>query len=390
MYSTVEARPNVALIVETSVVYGRQILHGVARYLRAYGTWSIFLDERELLAAPPEWLLEWDGDGVICRSTTPSFAQALRERRLAVVDLNDRYGELGFPHISSDMRAIGRMAAEHLLERGFRHLAYCGFSNEPWSAERLAGVEAALYGRGKLCGSFSSPWSGLREHRWQDERDRIAGWLSHLPRPLGLVACNDVRGQHILDACRVLGLAVPEEVAVVGVDNSETFCELCDPPLSSVLPNAERIGFEAAALLSRLMAGDPPPEHALKIPPKEVIVRQSSDVLAVEDPVTAAALRYIREHAHEGIDISDVVLHAAVSRSTLERRFRQFLGHSPQAELRHVRLKRVKQLLLDTDWPLERIAEAAGFTHPEYMMVQFKRVVGQTPSRWRQGHAGGF
>ncbi len=381
-----ETRPNVALIVETSVVYGRQILHGVARYLRAYGAWSIFLEERELLAAPPGWLLDWNGDGVICRSTTPAIAEALHERRLAVVDLNDRYSGLGFPHIGSDMPAIGRMAAEHLLDRGFRHIAYCGFSGEMWSFNRMTGVNDAVRSHGNLCGVFNSPWSGLREHRWQDERDRISTWLQGLPRPLGVVACNDVRGHHVLDACRMLDIAVPEEVAVIGVDNSEIFCELCDPPLSSVLPSAERIGFEAAALLSRLMNGDPPLNSARYIAPKEVVVRQSSDVLAVDDPAIASTLRYIREYAYEGISVADVVARISVSRSTLERNFRHFLGHSPQEEIRRVRLKRVKQLLIDTDWPLDRIAEAAGFEHPEYMMVQFKRMVGQTPTQWRRLH----
>lgn len=191
----------------------------------------------------------------------------------------------------------------------------------------------------------------------------------------------------MLDACRMLGIAVPEDVAVVGVDNSETFCELCDPPLSSVFPNAERIGFEAAALLGQLMNGHPPPDGALRIAPKKVIVRQSSDVLAVDDPAVASALRYIREHAHEGISVADVVARASVSRSTLERGFRYFLDHSPHEEIRRVRLKRVKQLLVDTDWSLDRIAEAAGFEHPEYMMVQFKRLTDQTPSQWRQVHA---
>lgn len=385
-----KTRPNVALIVETSVAYGRQILGGVARYLRAHGSWSIFLDERELSAAPPEWLLNWDGDGIICRSTTPEVAQALQERQLAVVDLNDRFRDLGFPHIGSDMPAIGRAAAEHLLERGFRHIAYCGFTNEPWSLDRLQGVKEAVAGNGKVCGVFNSSWSGLRKHRWQDERDAISAWLKALPRPLGVVACNDVRGQHVLDACRMLNIAVPEEVAVVGVDNSETFCELCDPPLSSVLPNAERIGFEAAALLSQLMDGKPPPKDKLRIAPNSVIARQSSDVLAIDDPAVALALRYIREHIREGISVSDITAQTLVSRSTLERKFRHFLGHSPQEEIRRTRLKRVKQLMLDTDWPLDHIAEVAGFEHPEYMMVQFKRSFGQTPTQWRQLHTVSF
>lgn len=379
-----KSRPNVALIVETAVVYGRQILHGVARYMRTCGGWSVFLDERELLAPPPDWLLDWDGDGVICRPTTPELAGTLRARGLAVVDLNDRYGSLGMPRIHSDMRAIGRMAAEHLLERGFRNIAFCGFRDEIWSLERLAGVEEAVRGRGCLLETFDSPVAGLREHTWQEERDHIAAWLQRLPRPLGVVACNDVRGHHVLDACRVLGLAVPEEAAVVGVDNAETFCELCDPPLSSVVPNAERVGYEAAVLLDRLMAGGAPWSEDLRIPPIGVVTRQSSDVVAVDDPVIARAVRFIRERACAGIAVEDVLADLPVSRSVLERGFRRYLGHSPHEEIRRVRLKRVRQLLAETDWPLERIAEATGYEHPEYMMVQFKRVVGMTPTEWRR------
>ena len=379
-----KSRPNVALIVETSVVYGRQILHGIARYMRATGGWSVFLDERELLAPPPDWLLDWDGDGVICRPTTPALAERLRARGLPVVDLNDRYGGLGIPRIASDMRAIGRMAAEHLLERGFRNLAFCGFHGELWSIERLAGVEDAVREQGQLHATFESPIAGLREHSWQEERDRIAAWLRTLPRPLGVVACNDVRGHHVLDACRVLGLAVPEEVAVIGIDNAETFCELCDPPLSSVVPGAERVGFEAAALLDRLMSNATSAVEDRLIPPTGVITRQSSDIVAVDDPAIARAVHFIRERACAGIGVDDVLAGLPVSRSALERGFRRYLGHSPHEEIRRVRLGRVQQLLAETDWTLERIAAVAGYEHPEYMMVQFKREVGMTPSEWRR------
>lgn len=379
-----KSRPDVALIVETSVVYGRQILHGIARYLRAHGNWSVFLDERELLAPPPDWLLKWNGDGVICRPTTPEIAKALRRRKIAVVDLNDRYGYLNLPRIASDMRAIGAMATEHLLERGFRHIAYCGFRDEIWSVERLRGIENTLIGSANLCGVFESSWQGLREHVWEKERDQICRWLQTLPRPLGIVACNDVRGHHVLDACRALHIAVPEEIAVIGVDNAETFCELCNPPMSSVLPDAERIGFEAASLLSRLMQGENANAQELLIEPQKVVTRQSSDVLAIDDPAIASAVRFIRENVCQGISVEDVLSNAPLSRAALERGFRRYLGHSPQEEIRRLRLRRVKQLLSETDWPLARIAEAVGFAHTEYMMVQFKRVVGQTPSQWRQ------
>lgn len=378
-------RRNVALIVETSVVYGRQILHGIARYLRAHAGWSVFLDERELRMPPPDWLSRWRGDGVICRSTTPEWARIFRRRRLPVVDLNDLHPDLGLPRVASDMRAIGRLGADHLRERGFQHLAFCGFSGEAWSNLRREGfLEAAPEAR-QTARVYESPWAGLRERPWEEERDQVARWLQGLPRPVGIMACNDARGQHVLDACRQLGAHVPDEVAVVGVDNAETFCELCNPSLSSVVPNAEGIGFEAAALLDRLMEGAAAPAESSLLPPLGVVTRQSSDVFAVDDPLVARAVRFIREHACQGIKVAHVLAEVRCSRSVLERRFREHLGHSPQAELRAIQLRRAKELLRETDWTLPQIAEASGITHPEYLSVLFKRETGLTPGEYRQG-----
>jgi LacI family transcriptional regulator len=277
------------------------------------------------------------------------------------------------------MEAIGRLAADHVLERGFRNVAYCGFEGEAWCDARLAGVRQRV----EPCAVFRTPWRGIREHAWQEERDLIAAWLGGLPRPLAVVTCNDVRGHHVLDACRTLGLAVPEEVAVVGVDNAETFCSLCDPPLSSVVPDAERIGYEAAELLQRLMCGESARPNARSIPPRGIVVRQSSDSIAISDPDVARAVRFIRENAHHPIGVEDVLHRTGISRSTLERRFRAALGRSPHDEIQRYRLGRVKKLLGETDWSLARIAEEAGYDHAEYMMVQFKRETGLTPTQWR-------
>jgi LacI family transcriptional regulator len=377
-------RRNVALIVETSVAYGRQILRGIARYLKMHGAWSVFLDERELRVPPPDWLSHWHGDGVICRSTNQEWARIFRRRQLPVVDLNDLYLDLGLPHVGSDMQAIGRLGAEHLRERGFRHLAYCGFSGEDWSAQRREGFVAAAQGVVGAGSIYESPWAGLREHSWQKERNQIARWLQMLPRPVGIMACNDVRGQHVLDACGHLGAHVPDEIAVVGVDNAETYCELCNPPLSSVVPDAERIGFEAAAWLDQLMDGKSVSQQNRLVAPLGVVTRQSSDVFAVEDPLIVRAVRFIREHACQGARVEDVLQEVKCSRSVLERRFREHLGRSPQAELRAVLLRRVQELLLETDWTLPRIAEACAIEHPEYLSVIFKRETGQTPGDFRQ------
>jgi LacI family transcriptional regulator len=376
--------PRVALIVEMSGIYGRQILQGVARYVRSHRPWSIFLEQRELRAPPPPWLLRRQWDGLICRSTDRTLARRLLKRKIPTVDLNDLYGGLGLPRIWSDMRAIGQLGAEHLLERNFRQFAFCGFEDETWSALRRDGFRDAIRDAGYGCDVYESPWHGRHVPEWDKDQERMARWIRDLPKPLGLMACNDVRGQQVLNACRMVEAAVPDEVAVVGVDNEEVLCELCDPPLSSVTPNPDRIGYEAAEMLDCLMAGGGMTVEERSVKPLGVAMRQSTDVLGIDDPDVAAAMRYIRENACNGLTVDDLVADLSVSRSLLERRFRRCLRRSPQQEIRLVQLKRVRQLLTETDLALDAIANLAGYKHPEYMSVVFKRLTGQTPGHYRE------
>jgi LacI family transcriptional regulator len=373
----------VALIVEMSGIYGRRILEGIARYLRSHEPWSVFLEQRELRAPPPPWLLKRPWDGIICRSTTPSLARAFRRRKLPVVDLNDLFSGLGLPRILSDMYGIGRLGAEHFLERGFRSFAFCGFRGETWSKRRCDGFCETLAKANADCAIYESPWYGRYVPEWDKEQEAIAQWIRTLPKPLGLMACNDVRGQQVLNACRAVGIAVPEEVAVLGADDEQVLCELCTPPLSSVIPNPERIGYEAAAVLDQLMLGIDPQIEERLIPPLGVAMRQSTDVLGVDDADVAAAVSLIRREACRGLTVEQVVAQVSISRSQLERRFRKYLGHSPQAEMRRVQLNRVRQLLTETDLSLSSIAKMAGYIHPEYMNVVFKRETGRTPGEYR-------
>ncbi|MHC2065928.1 XylR family transcriptional regulator [Bremerella sp. T1] len=376
-------RRRVMLIVETSLVYGREVLRGINRYVVANEPWSMFVDLRELAYRPPAWLENWDGDGIITRSTTPQLAEQLKAWNIPTVDLTDIYGDQGLPHIGTDHEAVGRMGAAHLLERGFRYFAFCGFSGHNWSTRRYHGFKDAIEKTAGPVELLEGPWDSSSALTWEQQQAQLCDWLRGLPRPIGIMACNDMRGQHVLDACRRINAAVPEEVAVIGVDNDELVCELCDPPLSSVMPNPQRIGFEAAALLDRLMKGEEPTQMSKLVEPLGIVTRQSTDVLAIEDPLVASAVKYIRQHACDGISVVDVLQHVPVSRSILERRFRKFIGRSPQAEIRNVQLKRVKQLLRETDLPLERIAGLSGYDHPEYMSVVFKRELGQTPGQYR-------
>jgi LacI family transcriptional regulator len=376
--------PHVALLVETSSIAGRRILQGIARYLRSHRPWSVFVEQRALETVPPSWLESWRGDGVISRWSRPAFAEAIRKARVAAIDLTHRGPSIGLPRIASEDDTIGRLAAEHLIERGFRCLAFCGFTDIRWSIRRRESFLGALGGQVAPGRVYESPWGGPEAQSWERDQQAIGRWLKLLPKPVGILACNDVRGLHVLDACQRAGLHVPEEAAVIGVDDDPLLCELCDPPLTSVVPNMERIGYEAAELLDRLMAGGEAGFEERMIPPLGVVTRLSTDVLAIDDARVATAVRFIRQHACEGITVRDVLEQIPLSRTALERQFRRYLGRSPQAEIRAVQLKRVKQLLAETDLKMERIAELAGFDHPEYLCVVFKRELGRPPGQFRR------
>ncbi len=376
--------PQVALIIESSVSYGRSMLQGIARYMSSHHRWSVYFEQHELGTAPPAWLASSHWDGILCRPTDPALARRLRRMKVPVVDLNDLYENLKLPWVGSNHRAIGCLGANHFIERGFRHFAFCGFSNELWAAQRRDGFRAAVEKENSPIPVYESPWRGSSVSRWDVEIEQIGKWLKNLPKPIGVMACNDARALHLLDACHQTGILVPEEVAVVGVDNEEIFCELCNPALSSVAPDAERIGYQAAELLDKLISGQSPACQRILIDPVRVVTRRSSDTLAIKDRTVAAAIRYISEQALHGCTVTDVTKLARVSRSFLERRFRQHLKRSPQAEIRRVQVSRIKQLLTETDFTLERISELSGFEHPEYMSVVFKRLVGQTPGQYRK------
>jgi len=371
-------------MIETSSIYGRRLLQGIARYMQSQRPWSVFLEQRELDSVPPQWLMSWKGDGVISRWTGPDIVSALHKTGVAVVDLSDRHSELGLVRINNDDHVIGHLAAQHLIERGFTSFGYCGFDNEHWATRRREAFLQSLSHSGYKGSVYESPWGGANARPWENEQMRISRWIRTLPKPVGVMACNDVRGLHVLDACQRSGHKVPDEVAVLGVDDDTLLCELCNPPLSSIITNPEQIGYEAASVLDRLMQGGRVDFKERLIPPMGATTRLSTDVLAIDDEHFVSAVRYIREHACRGITVDNVLDTVPLSRSTLERRFRQHLGRSPQNEIRIVQLNRAKQLLAETDHALHRIAEIVGFEHAEYFNVAFKRAFGCTPGQFRR------
>lgn len=379
-------RRKVALLIETSNAYGRGVLHGVVRYIREHEPWSFYIPEQGRGDLPPPWLAHWHGDGIIARIENQKIAKSVADSRLPAVDVSAARLLKRLPWVETDDRAISRLAAEHLLDRGFKHFGYCGDDRFNWSKWREQHFQARLHEAHHLCHRFqprAAPTAPLEK-----QVAEIARWLHKLPKPVALMACYDIRGQQVLEACRNDGLAVPDDVAVIGVDNDALLCDLSSPPLSSVIPNTERTGYEAARLLHRMMDGRSIPAEAHLISPLGVAARQSTDVLAIDDREIARAVRYIREHANEQIRIDAVLDGLPLSRRIFERRFKKLLGHSPHEEITRVRLTRVKELLTETDLSLTEIADRTGFKHVEYLSAAFKKKVGLPPSRYREQNTG--
>ncbi|MEM7473529.1 MAG: DNA-binding transcriptional regulator [Planctomycetota bacterium] len=376
---------HVALIVETSSAYGRDLLSGIVRFMRMHHEWSVFLEQRDLWKKPPPWLNDWRGDGIISRATTPSLLQAIAKTRVPLVEVTDRWGDSKLPQVRSDDEGIGRMGAEHLVERGFVRFGFCGFQGEAWSERReSAFIERVSTLTQAECSRFSSQWQGPSALSWEAEMETLVSWLKGMTPPFAIMACNDVRGQHVIDACSELGLSVPEQVAVVGVDNDELLCRVCSPPLSSVIPNAEMVGYKAAEILAKLMDSETINDRIQLIQPLGVSTRQSTDVVAIDDREVAAALRYIRENACRGLSVEEVVRNSSISRSTLERQVRKYLGRTPQEEIRNVQIKRAQELMLTTELSAEQISIICGLEYPEYFYTVFKRVSGVTTTEFRQ------
>ncbi len=377
-------RRKVALLIETSNAYARGLLRGIRGWLRENrDPWAIRLFEHSRGAATPPWLRAWQGDGIIARVENPQIARALRATSLPVVDVSAALPRPDFPRVATDHAAVVRLAVEHLLELGLQHLAYCGDPRFHWSADRARHFTSELRRR-KLTAHLYQPEKTLPPTA--DETPALIHWLRQLPRPVGILACYDHRGQQLLNACREASLAVPDDIAVIGVHNDEVLCDLCDPPLTSVIPDAPRAGYEAAALLSRLMSGIQLKPTQRHIEPLGIARRQSTDLVAIPDLRLSRAIRHIRSHATTGLDVKSLLRAVPMSRTLLERGLKQHLGLTPHQLILRTRLDAVKKLLATTALSIAEIAERTGYEHPEYMTVALRRETNLTPRAYRARH----
>jgi len=384
-----QPRPrHVAVFVDTWGNYGGRLLEGIADYVDAHGPWSLFLEMHGTGRFHPNRLRRWKGDGVLAFIEDRRIAARMARSGIPVVDTDGHVLDGKLPFVGNDEEAAGRLAAEHLLERRFANFAFSGYAGQPWVQRRCRGFREALSQAGHCVAVRYYSRSFDVVSAWEEAQQELVAWLLGCPKPLGLLACSDRHAQHVLDACRRARLTVPDEVGVIGTDNEEAICRLSNPPLSSVANNPRLIGYEAARLLDQLMSGkrDSAIWEPRLIPPKGVITRRSTDIVVTEDQRVGEALRFIRDHACESINVNELLRHISLSRSTLYHRFHNAVGRSPHEEIQRVRLDRVKELLTQTVLPLAEVANLAGFEYPEYLVAVFKRRVGMTPGQYRSLH----
>ncbi len=378
---------NIAILVETSLNSGRQMVRGISRFARERNDWTIYYHTGPLGALAPASLESWKGDGIIARIANSELHQKVRACHVPVVDVLGNVPDTDYPVVKCDEAAISSLVGNHFKDRGFRHIAFFGLSDEHWSIARrkeLAGFCAETLKTNLSI--LEVAHSDRASKVWANYIGRIQSWIESLPKPVGIMIASDQFGPDVLAACQASGLSVPDQVSLVGVDNDLPFCEICQPQLSSVEPNHELIGYEAARTLDCILQEDGQVRRSTEVAPHILHVRQSSDATALEDPALVKALRFIRNNACDPISVDDIARASGVSRSVLQRRFRNSLNQTVLESILTVRVNRAKEMLSTTSLPLPDLADRCGFRHQEYLGFVFKKRIGCTPGQYRIQH----
>jgi LacI family transcriptional regulator len=380
--------PRILLSVESSRGFGRDLLTGISNFTRIYNPWTIS-------RKPPFFrygnvdkfdfdTIKNDLDGIITRipEEIPIIQKLGIPAIVATVLLPPGFKlDPHYPTITSNNEAIAQVAMDYFISQGFSRVAYCGFGDVSWSLQRREAFKsyAKEMGYDVLC--YDPP----AESSWEEEIQIIGDWLKVLPKPVAVLACSDDRGEDIIEAAKISRVRIPEEVAVLGIDDDNLICNLSNPTLSSVVLNTQKTGFQAAELLNRLINGEETMTgQRLLLQPLYVEARQSTDILAIEDPEVACALGFIRQKAREAIQVQDVVNATGISRRVLESRFRKILNRSVLQEIRSVRVKTIARMVCETNMSIKSIAISLGFTSIDHISRYFKKEKGISLHQYRQ------
>jgi LacI family transcriptional regulator len=383
--------PNVAVLIDTSTGWGRRLIRGVVAYGQKHGPWHLRVEPRgrtEHLSLP----VDWAGNGVIARIATPRMHQALQRLGVPIVNISaiDIEG-CDCPRVTSDYQAAARMMADHFLDRGFHNFAYVGPLQYAYVRQHLDAVQKALLAANNTStvARFDYRFQSVANRGWAVQDRHLTRWLQEQPKPLAVIGWATVAAAHVLDACRNVGLVVPDDVAVLASDDDTLLNNATVPPMSGLLVASHQTGYRAAAMLDTLMRGGHLETPVERIAPIEIVTRGSTETFAIQDPELLRAVVYIRQNAFRPLTVEEVAYAVPLARRSLERKFRDHFGRTPLEEISRLRLARAKQLLVQTDQSIAEVAEACGYRTAEYLATRFRRAVGITPLRYRTAARGG-
>ncbi len=375
---------HIALALPLDIVFVERLLPGILDFARDQGGW-VFTRIPERLTSSFEWLRNWEGDGAFVLISNKTDVKVAQSLPIPIVNVGGYVKDARVPTVTLDQQMVGRLAAEHLLARRFHRFGYYGVRDLWYSEQRRIGFETALLEAGYKCSSIEStnlirsPWD------WRRVGGQLARWLRSLQLPVGIMASWDLRAQMLSEACTMIGLRVPEDVAIVGVDNDPIACEFCIPQLTSVSRNDREVGWQAANLLSQLLEG----KRSLKLPiliaPDRVVARRSTDTLVIEDAEVARIVQQVRDHLNEVFGVERILRLSPLSRRQLEQRFRRSVGSSPYAFLNELRVERAKLLLAQSHKrALTTVASECGFSELRRFRMVFRRITKLSPAEYRR------
>jgi LacI family transcriptional regulator len=382
----VKRPPGVILLIPTGREFDRGLRRGIVQYAQLHGPWTFHeeapaylhgLTRSERLRS----LRNWRADGVILLQARLADVRPLRIPMVVSIETRRLRGSA--TQIVCDDDSIGAMAAETLMGLGLRNFAYCGLKGLEFSDVRCQGFRRAIEKAGHLTHVYS-PRDKHPARSWHAQLTRIGRWVAALRKPVGIFACNDDRARMLSEVCRLREIRVPDDVAILGVDNDQQVCGSANPPLSSIALATERAGFEAAAFLDELMKGRGVGRGTVVVRPTHVVSRQSTDTLAIDDAGVARALRFIKDNANKDLRVADLPSTAGISRRALQGRFQRYLGRTPLEEIHRCRVERMKRLLVETDMTSRDIAAASGFEADAHFSRFFSRQAGLTPREYRR------
>lgn len=378
----------IALLLDFTEEYHKNLLRGIIRYSREKGPWSFLripVYYRETLGTEGiiKHLKAWGAKGLIGQFHDNTDISKFSKAGISVISQDFEERLHGVPNISGAYHETGELGAAYFLKKGFKNFAFYGFKNIVWSRERSEGFEKKVQEAGYKVHYFEHK-NARSMNLWYYKPSVLSQWLKSLPKPIALMACDDNQALHISEASKHAGLRIPEDVAVLGVDNDENICFLSDPPLSSISLDVEKGGYEAAKLMNNLILKQKKVSNDILIKPTRVVTRTSTDIYSTPDTHIVTALKFIHHHVDRDLKVEDIVREVPLSRRSLEKRFLETTGYPIYKYILNLRIEKFAELLERTDKSISEIAHELGLNDTKNIARQFRQLKGTTPRGYRQ------